>query len=59
MDMEARLSCAASGHACLMTLSDARALQLVSRQGFGEPAQYGPKAPATIKALPATAAESA
>lgn len=51
MGMEARLSCTASGHAWLMTLSDERALQLVSRQGFGEPAQYGPKAPTTIKAL--------
>jgi DNA-binding IclR family transcriptional regulator len=34
-----------------MTLSDERALELVSRQGFGTPAEYGPKAPTTIKAL--------
>jgi IclR family transcriptional regulator, acetate operon repressor len=51
MGMDARLSCTASGHAWLMTLSDERALELVSRQGFGKPAEYGPKAPTTIKAL--------
>jgi IclR family transcriptional regulator, acetate operon repressor len=51
MGMDARLSCTSSGHAWLMTLSDERALELVSRQGFGKPAEYGPKAPTTIKAL--------
>lgn len=51
MGMDARLSCTSSGHAWLMTLSDERALELVSRQGFGKPAQYGPNAPTTIKAL--------
>ena len=51
MGMEARLSCTSSGHAWLMTLSDERAMELVSRQGFGMPADYGPKAPTTIKAL--------
>lgn len=51
MGREARLSCTSSGHAWLMTLSDERALELVSRQGFGAPADYGPKAPTTIKAL--------
>lgn len=51
MGMDARLSCTASGHAWLMTLSDERALELVSRQGFGKPSEYGPKAPTTIKAL--------
>lgn len=51
MGMDARLSCTASGHAWLMTLSDERALELVSRQGFGKAAHYGPKAPTTIKAL--------
>ena len=49
--MDARLSCTASGHAWLMTLSDERALELVRRQGFGRPKDYGPKAPTTIKAL--------
>jgi DNA-binding IclR family transcriptional regulator len=51
MGMDARLSCTASGHAWLMTLSDERALELVSRQGFGQPSDYGPKAPTTVKAL--------
>ena len=51
MGMDARLSCTASGHAWLLTLSDERALALVSRQGFGEPKEYGPKAPTTVKAL--------
>ena len=51
MGMDARLSCTSSGHAWLMTLSDERALELVLRQGFGTPAEYGPKAPTTIKAL--------
>ena len=51
MGMDARLSCTASGHAWLMTLSDERALELVTRQGFGAPSQYGPQAPTTITAL--------
>lgn len=51
MGMDARLSCTSSGHAWLMTLSDERALALVSRQGFGAPEDYGPKAPTTVKAL--------
>lgn len=51
MGMDARLSCTASGHAWLSTLSDERALQLVSLQGFGQPDEYGPRAPMTIKAL--------
>ena len=51
MGMEARLSCTASGHAWLLTLSDERALELVSRQGFGQPKEYGPKAPTTVMSL--------
>ncbi|MDP3835358.1 MAG: IclR family transcriptional regulator [Hydrogenophaga sp.] len=51
MGMDARLSCTASGHAWLFTLSDERALDLVARQGYGTPAEYGPKAPTTVKAL--------
>jgi IclR family transcriptional regulator, acetate operon repressor len=51
MGMDARLSCTASGHAWLLTLSDERALELVTRQGFGLPKDYGPKAPTTVKAL--------
>jgi IclR family transcriptional regulator, acetate operon repressor len=45
VDNTARLSCTASGHAWLMTLSDQEALMLVARQGFGDPAEYGPAAP--------------
>lgn len=51
MGAEARLSCTASGYAWLLTLSDERALELVSRQGFGQPRDYGPKAPTTVKEL--------
>lgn len=51
MGMDVRLSCTSSGHAWLMTLSDERALELVLRQGFGPPAQYGPQAPTTVRAL--------
>jgi len=51
MGMDARLSCTSSGHAWLLTLTDERAVELVSRQGFGMPKDYGPKAPTTVKAL--------
>ncbi len=51
MGMDARLSCTASGHAWLLTLSDEQALTLVTRQGFGLPKDYGPRAPTTVKAL--------
>jgi DNA-binding IclR family transcriptional regulator len=51
MGMDARLSCTASGHAWLMTLSDERAMELVLRQGFGTPAEYGPNAPSTVKSV--------
>lgn len=51
MGMDARLSCTSSGHAWLQTLSDERAMALVSKQGFGSPKDYGPKAPTTVKAL--------
>ena len=51
MGMVAHLSCTASGHAWLLTMSDERAMELVSRQGFGSPEVYGPKAPTTVKAL--------
>ncbi|MDM0044755.1 IclR family transcriptional regulator [Variovorax dokdonensis] len=51
MGIDVRLSCSAGGHAWLMTLSEERATELVARQGFGSPAQFGPKAPTTYKAL--------
>jgi DNA-binding IclR family transcriptional regulator len=50
MGTDARLSCTATGHAWLLTLTDERALELVSRQGFGAPKDYGPKAPTTVRA---------
>lgn len=51
MGMVAHLSCTASGHAWLLTLTDERAMELVSRQGFGLPEVYGPNAPTTVKAM--------
>ncbi len=51
MGMDTILSCSATGHAWMQTMTDERALELVSRQGFGQPNQYGPNAPTTIKAL--------
>lgn len=51
MGLSVRLSCSAAGHAWLSTLPDEVALQKVARQGFGSPAEYGPKAPTTVKAL--------
>ena len=51
MGIDVRLSCSAGGHAWLMTLSEERATELVARQGFGSPKEYGPKAPTTFKAL--------
>ncbi len=51
MGHDARLSCTASGHAWLLTLSDEQALTLVTRQGFGLARDYGPNAPVTVKAL--------
>ena len=51
MGLSVRLSCSAAGHAWLSTLSDEAALALVSKQGFGAPADFGPRAPTTVKAL--------
>lgn len=51
MGIDVRLSCSSGGHAWMMTLSDDRASELVARQGFGDPKEYGPKAPTTYKAL--------
>ena len=51
MGLDVCLSCSAAGHAWLMTLSDDQAIQIVSRQGFGAPKDYGPNAPTTVKAL--------
>jgi DNA-binding IclR family transcriptional regulator len=51
MGIDVRLSCSAGGHAWLMTLSEERATELVAKQGFGSPKEFGPKAPTTFKAL--------
>jgi DNA-binding IclR family transcriptional regulator len=51
MGLSVKLSCSAAGHAWLSTLSDERALALVTQQGFGAPEDFGPKAPTTVKAL--------
>ena len=51
MGADTVLSCSATGHAWMMTMSDERALELVSRQGFGAPKDYGPKAPTTVAGL--------
>jgi IclR family transcriptional regulator, acetate operon repressor len=51
MGIDVRLSCSAGGHAWLMTLSEERATELVARQGFGSPREYGPNAPTTFKGL--------
>lgn len=51
MGLSVNLSCSAAGHAWLSTMSDEQALALVSQQGFGQPEDYGPQAPTTVKAL--------
>jgi DNA-binding IclR family transcriptional regulator len=43
-----KLSCSASGLAWLATFSDDHALELVYREGFAKPSDYGPTAPATV-----------
>lgn len=51
MGLSVNLSCSSAGHAWLSTMSDEQALELVARQGFGKPEDYGPRAPTTVKAL--------
>ncbi len=51
MGIDVRLSCSAGGHAWLATLTEERATELVARQGFGSPREFGPRAPTTFKAL--------
>lgn len=51
MGLSVTLSCSAAGHAWLATMSDEEALQRVARQGFGQPEQFGPRAPTTVKAV--------
>ena len=51
MGIDLKLSCSAAGHAWLMTLSEDKAIEAVSRQGIGDREHFGPNAPATIRAL--------
>lgn len=51
MGIELRLSCSAAGQAWLMTLSEEAAIHAVMHQGIGSPADYGPNAPNSIRAL--------
>ena len=51
MGADAHLASSSSGIAWLMTLSDEKALELVARQGFAQPGQYGPNTPLTALAL--------
>ena len=51
MGLSVNLSCSSAGHAWLSTMSDERALELVSRQGFGTPKEFGPRAITSVKAL--------
>jgi DNA-binding IclR family transcriptional regulator len=51
MGSDARLSCSSSGLAWMSALSDEQALALVAAQGLGMPTDYGPNAPATLKAM--------
>ncbi|MEJ8846997.1 IclR family transcriptional regulator [Variovorax rhizosphaerae] len=51
MGLSVNLSCSSAGHAWLSTMTDEEALELVARQGFGKPGEFGPKAPTTVKAV--------
>ena len=51
MGLSVNLSCSSAGHAWLSTMSDERALELVARQGFGKPEDFGPRAVTSVKAL--------
>lgn len=51
MGLSVNLSCSSAGHAWLSTMTDEQALQLVARQGFGKPEDFGPRAPTSVKAL--------
>jgi IclR family transcriptional regulator, acetate operon repressor len=51
MGIDLKLSCSAAGHAWLATLTDQQATEAVVHQGLGDPANYGPNAPVTVKAL--------
>ncbi|WP_332774786.1 IclR family transcriptional regulator [Polaromonas sp.] len=48
---QVQLFCSANGHAWLANFTDQKALELVAKQGFGKPGEFGPTAPATIQEL--------
>jgi IclR family acetate operon transcriptional repressor len=51
MGLSVPLSCSAAGHAWLSMMSEDKALEMVARQGFGAPQEFGPKAPTSVKTL--------
>lgn len=51
MGLSVVLSCSAAGHAWLSTMSDDDAMTLVAKKGLGQPEDYGPKAPTSIKSV--------
>lgn len=51
MGLDVMLSCSAAGYAWLMTLADAQVTDILERHGLGSPAQFGPKAPTSIRAV--------
>ncbi|HVR53326.1 MAG TPA: IclR family transcriptional regulator C-terminal domain-containing protein [Pseudorhodoferax sp.] len=51
MGIDLRLSCSAAGQAWLMTLPEDLAIAYVTRQGMGQPKNFGPNAPTSFKAL--------
>lgn len=51
MGSDARLSCSSSGLAWMAALSDEQAITLTSRQGLGQPEEYGPNAPRTLQEM--------
>jgi len=51
MGQPVTLSCSAAGLAWLSTKTEEDALRVVAKQGLGDPKDYGPDAPTTIKAL--------
>ena len=48
---EVRLFCSSNGQAWLSCFSDEKALEIMLRQGFGEPGSFGPNAPRNIQAF--------
>jgi IclR family acetate operon transcriptional repressor len=46
--IDAKLSCTSSGHVWLSTLPEDDAMALLTRQGIGKPADYGPNAPTSL-----------